>query len=694
MTQTRSSSSSRPHVLALDVGGTFTDIILTDRDTGRYTVTKSPSVPADPSEGFFNAVDKVLGLAQTRAEAIGATFHGSTVATNAILEGKAARTALITTGGFRHVLEIGRADIPRQENLFGWVKPRRPVLPRDVFEVRERTLVDGRIETPLDRSSVEAAAAMIKARGYTAVAVSLLHAYVNPAHEREVGKILSRVLPDVARSLSHEVLPLFREYERTFATVLNASLQPLVSRYIGRLRSGLESRGVAAPFLIMKSNGGLFPPEAAERQPVNLALSGPAAGARGAALIGRMGGCNDLISIDIGGTSADVALIRNGEPQTSITGRIGPFPLALPIVDIHTIGAGGGSIARVSKEGALLVGPESAGADPGPAAYGRGGMLPTVTDANLVLGRVPPHLLDGEIALDEACARDAIRRHIGGPLGLSVEAAARGVLDIVDNNMIGALKVVSVERGLTPSHFTLCAFGGAGPVHGAGLMRLMGMKRCIVPLHPGILCAIGLLATDLKYDFAATKLQRAPHFDIGSIAHGFEGLLAAADRRLAEDGVAPDRRHLVRYADLRYAGQGEELAVPFPEGSVDGLALEALVAAFHRLHRELYSFADQNAAVEIVNLRVVAIGRMDQVNFQPLDEATPGSAPEASGERMALLDAREPRAVPIFRRDRLRAGHRIDGPAIVDQLDTTTIVLADQRANVDRFGTLVIEERA
>lgn len=680
--------------LALDVGGTFTDVILADRHSGGYWIAKSPSVPADPSRGFFDGVDKILNEAPVAPSDISTTFHGTTVATNAVLEGKGARTALITTAGFRHVLEIGRADIPRHENLYGWVKPKRPVAPRDIYEVPERLLHDGTIHLPLDEAAVHSLADTLRAESYAAVAIVLLHSFVDPVHERRVAEILAHALPGVAISPSHEVLPLFREYERSLATVLNATLQPLVGGYIDRLSSGLEQRGIAGPFFIMKSNGGIFPPRQAARQPVHLALSGPAAGARGAALVGRLAGYDDIITIDIGGTSADVTLIRGGEPQVSTTGRIGPFPLALPIVDIHSIGAGGGSIARVTPQGALRVGPESAGADPGPAAYGRGGQHATVTDANLVLGRVPPHLLDGQIPLDLACARDAVRQNVADPLGLTIEAAASGIIDIVDNNMVGALKVMSVERGLTPANYALCAFGGAGPVHGARLMRLMGMRRCLVPKHPGILCATGLLSTDLKYDFAATRLQRAPDFDVAGIAASLDALMQAADHRLSQDGVLAQRRRFARSADLRYAGQGEEIAIPFPSGDISKATLDALVASFHARHEQLYTFADRSAAVEIVNLRVTAEGLLDHVRFPELERALAGSTPRASGERMAVLVGESAAPIPTWRRDGLLAGHRINGPAIIDQLDSTTVVLTGQSATVDPYGTLVIEETA
>jgi N-methylhydantoinase A len=680
------------YALALDVGGTFTDVILAERAGTRYWVTKSPSVPSDPSQGFFGGVDKVLALAGVSAADVTLVLHGSTVATNAILEGKGARIALIVTQGFRHVLEIGRADIPRQENLFGWVKPQRPVLPRDIYEVPERVLVDGTVATPVDEAIGCNVAAQIRDGGYAAAAVVLLHAYAHPEHEQRIGAILRRVAPDIDVSLSHEVLPLFREYERSLATVLNASVQPLAGRYVGRLEAGLATRGIRAPFFIMKSNGGVYPPAAAHKQPVHLALSGPAAGARGAALVGRLSGFDNLITIDMGGTSADVALIRKGQPEVSTGGRIGEFPLALPIIDIHTIGAGGGSIAQVSVGGALRVGPESAGAAPGPACYDKGGTRATVTDANLVLGRVPSHLLDGEVKLDVERAKAAIRACVAQPLGLSLEEAAAGIIDIVDNNMVGALKVMSVERGLAPADFALCPFGGAGPVHGARLMRLIGAKRCVVPRYPGILCAIGLLATDLKYDFAVTAVQRAPHIDVAFVASQLRDLQVKADAQLASDQVPLERRRLTRYADIRYAGQGEELAVPIPLGEISQALLATLIEAFHEQHQRLYTFSNRKAPVEIINLRVSAEGLMDQIEMAPIESVREGTRATASGERRAALEGYEFALVPVFRRANLRSGHIVDGPAIVDQLDATTLVLVGQRATVDAFGNLIIEE--
>ncbi|MEM8840202.1 MAG: hydantoinase/oxoprolinase family protein [Pseudomonadota bacterium] len=681
------------YALALDVGGTFTDVILAERAGGALWIAKSPSVPSAPAEGFFGGVDKMLARAGITPGEIHTVLHGSTVVTNAILEDKGARTGLVTTAGFRHVLEIGRADIPRAANLFNWVKPRRPVQARHIFEVPGRVRLDGSEARPLDEAALGDVVAAIRAARLDAVAVVLLHAYANPAHERRVGEVLRAALPGVEIALSIDVLPVFREFERAIATCLNAAVQPVAGRYIGQLSDGLQTRGIGAPLFIMKSNGGTCPPDEAARGAVHLALSGPAAGARGAAALGRLAGLGDILTVDMGGTSADVALIRGGEPARTTTARIAEHPLALPMIDIHTIGAGGGSIATLSEQGSIRVGPESAGADPGPACYGKGGQAPTVSDANLVLGRIPPHLLDGEVALDLAAAEAAITTHIADPLGIDLIDAARGIVALVDNNMTGALKVMSVERGLDPRDFTLAAFGGAGPVHGADLMRQLGAGRLMIPRYPGILCALGLMTTDLRYDFAVTRLQRAGAFDAGLTQDIFHDLAAQAEARLAADSVPPERRQISYAADMRYEKQGVELTVPFAKAQqVTPRDLERLVADFHALHQRLYTFSDPEAPVEIVNLRVEAVGETGKLTLPELAPA-PTTQPDPAGERMASLDGQPLCPLPLYRRDDLLAGHVIEGPGIVDQLDSTTVILAGQRAETDRYGNLILAER-
>jgi len=677
-------------MLALDIGGTFTDVILIELNGGGLWTTKTSSVPGDPSRAFFNGVDKIVEQAHVAHRDVMAVFHGSTIATNAILEGEGAKTGMLVTDGFKYVLEIGRAEVPRKENLYAWVKPKRPIPPRYIVEVPERIDLDGSVDRALDEDACRAAARRLRDLGIEAVAVVFLHAYANNTHERRALDILTEELPGVELSASCDVLPVFREYERAMVTALNARVQPLVGRYIGRLRAGLADRSIAAPLYIMKSNGGVFSPEQAAKTSIDMALSGPAAGARGAAYVGRLAGEANIITIDMGGTSADVTLIRDGQPSITNDGEIGPFPLSVPIVDIHTIGAGGGSIASVTADGGLLVGPRSAGADPGPACYDKGGDLPTVTDANLLLGRIPPRLLDGEIAIDPARSAAAIDRHVAEPLGIDRIDAALGILAIVNNNMIGALKVMSVEKGLDPRDFTLAAFGGAGPVHGGELARLLGASKLLVPSHPGILCATGLLATDLQYDFVRTRVQRSPNYDVGAIDACFKELTHDAENRLDAESVAPARRRYRRSADIRYAGQGVEITVDMADGTVDEAAIARLIEDFHALHERLYTFADRAAAVELINFRILATGVMDKVSLPEL--ARSDRAPDIAGRRSVHFGGDGFVDTPVYRRESLLAGQRIPGPAIVDQLDTTTVLLPDQVAVVDPYGSLLITE--
>ncbi len=677
-------------VIGVDTGGTFTDVILLHPATGRFATAKTPSSPTDPSRSFAAGIAAALEQAELGSAAVARVLHGTTVATNLILEGKGAPTALLTTTGFKYVLEIGRQDIPRRSSLFAWVKPQRPTPPQSIFEIGGRLGADGAELEALDEAAVADAARAIGQAGIAAVAIVFLHSYANPAHERRAGEIVRALLPHAMVSLSSEVLPVFREYERSMTTILNVHVMPVVSSYVARLGDRLASGDVAAPLLLMKSSGGVIGAERARRMPVETVLSGPAAGAVGAAFIGAGAGCRNLIAIDIGGTSADISLIRDSEPELTTAGQIGGWPLALPMIDITTIGAGGGSIARYSAEGALTVGPQSAGADPGPACYGRGGTEPTVTDAHLVLGHLPPYLLGGAFTLDVDAARRAIATRIGEPMGLALEAAARGILAIADNHMTGAIRVASVERGHDPRDFTLVPFGGAGPLHGSALARLLGITTILVPPAPGVSSALGLLASNLKTEFSRTCLERPPHYDLDRIAATYAALEAEAIAWLDAEGVPPEARRLARQASLRYRHQGFELVVPWPAGWVNAKSLQLAISAFHRHHERIYTFAQEDTPVEIVTLRVDAIGVFAQP--QPL-ELPPGGDPRAAivgHQPMALTGGRV--NAPIYDRARLGTGDRIAAPAIVTQLDATTLLLPGQTAEVHRFGSLVIRE--
>ena len=677
-------------IVGIDTGGTFTDVTLLDPATGRVWTAKTPSTPSDPSQGFGNGIAEVLKVSNLTGADIARVLHGTTVATNLILEGKGARAALITTDGFKYVLEIGRQDVPRRASLFAWVKPKRPVPPEHIFEVAGRVGPDGRELAPLDEAAVREAARAIRAQGIGSIAVVLLHSYANPAHERRVAEILTEEIPGALLSLSSEVLPVFREYERSMTTILNAAVMPVVSTYVERLDARVAERGIEAPLLLMKSSGGVTSTRHVRRAPVETALSGPAAGAVGAAYVGAASGHPNLIGIDIGGTSADISLIHGGEPGLTTNGRVGGWPVGLPMVDMVTIGAGGGSIARVSDTGALTVGPESAGAIPGPVCYGRGGVEPTVTDAHLALGHLPPYLLGGTFALDVESARTAVETRVARPLGLSLEEAARGILAVVDNNMVGAIRVVSVERGHDPRDFSLLPFGGAGPLHGSALALLLGMRSIVVPPGPGVLSALGLLVSNLKAEFTRTCLQKAGAFDAATVARVFGELEAEAVAWLDAETVPAEARRITWHASLRYQHQGFELNVPWPSRDVTDASAAAAVAAFHRLHERLYTFAQEDTPVEIVTLRVDARGVFPSPSLRELPPAGPIADARIGMQTVSLASG--PAAAAIYARDRLGAGARIDGPAILTQLDATTLLLPGQVGRIDRVGSLIVTD--
>lgn len=678
------------YALALDVGGTFTDVMLMQRESGQLWTTKTPSTPADPSQGFFEGVQKILHRSGVAAAAVQYVFHGSTVATNAILEGKGATTGLLTTAGFKYVLEIGRHDIPRRANLFAWVKPKRPVPPRRILEVQERVLLDGTIAIPLDAAGCCEAARQLHAMGVEAIAIVFLHAYANPEHEQQAAAIVRQECPQAQISLSSEVLPVFREYERAMATVLNAALQPLVGRYISQLEAGLQARGLRAPLLIIQSNGGVCGPQIAAQQPVHLTLSGPAAGAIGASATARLTGYPDAISIDMGGTSADVCLIREGRPAVTHEGEIGPFPLQVPMTDIHTIGAGGGSIATVTPLGSLTVGPQSAGAVPGPACYDQGGTAPTVTDANLVLGRIPPYLLGGEVPLNVERARQAIYDQIAVPLGLDLYSAAAGVVQIVNNNMMGALRVVSVEKGYDPRSLALVAFGGAGPLHAGQLAELLGTPTVIIPPYPGLLSALGLLCTDLQHDAVRTCVQRGPEYDLAGMEAVYCAMQTDVATALTAEGVPAALQTFQRLADLRYARQGFEVTVAFAAPQVTAASVRQLIDAFHRRHEQLYTYAAPDTPVEIVNLRLRAVGHMEKLALPCIGTVPEGAVPNTTRTRLVYYTGLGPVETPVFARHALCAGHVIHGPAIVEQPDATTVIYPGHQAVVDAYGNLLM----
>ncbi len=669
--------SSTDLAVAVDIGGTFTDVALRNGANGKVWRAKTPSTPADPSEAFLDGIRRAMKGAGLGADALTEVLHGTTVATNMILEDRGARAALVTTRGFRHVLSIGRQDIPRKANFYNWVKPNRPIPPQSIVEVSERIAAGGAVLEALDEASVRAAAAELRLLDVEAVAVCLLHAFANPAHEARTAAILREELPGLAITASTDVLPVVREYERTLAAVLNAIVMPGVTTYVARLEQRLADEGITAPLLLMQSNGGVAGAAKIRKAPALTVLSGPAAGVVGALAEAQACGIKDIVTVDIGGTSADICLIADGDIGLTQNGRVGQWPLPLPMVDMITIGAGGGSIAAV-QAGTLSVGPRSAGAVPGPAAYQNGGTEPTVTDAHVVLGHLPARLLGGRMTLDVEAATKAVQRGVAEPLGLTVEEAARGILAIADNHMVGAVRVVSIERGHDPRDFTLVPFGGAGPLHGCALADLIGARQVLIACAPGVLCADGLLDADLKAEFSQA-LPEAISADSAETDAIIADLEAKAHEWFTLEEVASARQELRRVALMRYHGQGGELAVEMGED---------LCADFAAAHKTLYGFALE-AVVELVTVRVEATGRA-------AERVTSDLAPNST---VTVIDEAEivgplgRQSVPVVDRASLGADAVLDGPMILTQLDTTILITQDWTGIVQPSGAILLTRK-
>jgi len=677
--------------VGVDSGGTFTDICLFDEATGRIEVWKVPSTPDDPSRGIAEGVEQ--GMRRVAAE--GGTIvyfgHGTTVATNALIQHRGVKTGLVTTDGFRDLLEIGRQKRP---DLYDIQADKALVLvPRDLrLEVPERVLYSGEIATPLDEAAVRAAARTLKAANVKAVAVSFLYGFLRPDHEMRAVAILREELPDAFISAGHAIAPEFREYERLSTVVLNAYLGPVMARYINRLAPRLESLGMTAPPHLTQSNGGVIGFASAADMPVRTILSGPATGVVGAQAIGRLAGFEDLITFDMGGTSTDVALLQGGQCKLASEATVHGYPIKAPMLDIHTVGAGGGSIATIDEGGLLKVGPRSAGADPGPVCYDKGNQEPVTTDANVVLQTLNPHhLLGGRMRIRQDLARQAVGR-LADRLGLGLEETAQGVLSVVTANMARAIRVISVQRGHDPRDYTLMAFGGAGPLHAARLARELDIKRVLVPANPGILCAMGLLLTDLRADFAGTRLMPATDDSVGEVAQGFAALAERAGQWFAHEAIAAADRRLARTADMRYEGQNYELAVPVPEGPITSETMRTLTVRFADAHRQRYGFAPETDPVQVVTLRVEATGIVAKAALKSHPDAGPDASDAITERRPVwLAETRGIVDTPIYARDRLRPGNRFTGPAIVEQMDATTLVPPGMTARVDRWLNLILE---
>jgi N-methylhydantoinase A len=690
--------SERRWRVGVDSGGTFTDVCLFDEQSGKVEVWKVPSTPDDPSRGIAEGVEqgmrRVAPGAARPAEPIAYFGHGTTVATNALIQHRGVKTGLITTDGFRDLLEIGRQKRPDLYDLQA-DKP-LTLVPRDLrLEVPERVSHTGEIDTPLDEQKMRAAARALKAAGVQAVAVSFLYGFIRPEHEQRAMAILREELPNAFLSAGHEIAPEFREFERLSTVVLNAYLGPVMARYIEALTPRLESLGLTATPHLTQSNGGVIGFATAARMPVRTVLSGPSTGVVGAQAVGVLAGFPDLITFDMGGTSTDVALLQGGRCKLATEATVHGYPIKAPMLDIHTVGAGGGSIAHIDAGGLLKVGPRSCGADPGPVCYDRGNSEPAVTDANVVLQTLNPlHLLGGRMKIRQDLAQQAVGR-LADRLGLGLLETAQGIISVVTANMARAIRVISVQRGHDPRDYTLMAFGGAGPLHAARLARELEIGRVLVPRNPGILCAMGLLLTDLRADFAATRLVRANEGALPIVAEAFVQLAERAERWFEQEGIAPKDRRRLRTADMRYHGQNYELAVAVPDGATTPATIEALLAGFAEAHRQRYGFVAEGDPVELVTLRLEATGTVAKAELLASPEAGPDASKAIVGRRPVWLpETRDFAATPIYARDQLKPGNRFTGPAIVEQMDATTLVPPGMTARVDPWLNLILEAAA
>lgn len=680
--------------IGIDTGGTFTDIVCVDNASGRVSVTKVPSTPQNPALGLVDGVKKILGEVGSTEDAIAGLAHGTTVATNALLQGSIDSLGLIVTQGFRHVLEIARQAVPDgYGNSYFWVKPERPVPLDMIREVGGRLNFKGEELRPLAEDDVREAARFFRRKNIRSLGVCLIHAYANDAHEKRVLEILREEYPDCTVSISSQVLPEYREYERTVTTLVDAFVKPHMDRYLRRVKDALGDRLGEKPFLVMQSNGGVMSAGQVVNKPITTALSGPAAGVLGSAVIAKLAGFENIVTLDAGGTSTDLSLIEKGTPHLTNAGSVGPFPVRIPMIDIETIGTGGGSIAWVSREGHLKVGPKSAGADPGPMCYPKGGDQPTITDANLVLGRLPAALIGGGIALDVTRAKSGMA-DLAQRLGVKMTCLqmAAGIIEIANWNQANRIRQMTIQRGIDPREFALLSFGGAGPVQSAAVAQLIGMKATIIPPSPGNLAAFGLLAVDWRNDQMVTRVMPEEKIDLAAIADIYASLEADAVRRLQADGIARERVRLVREADLRYAGQSMEVRVTAPAGAIDGSFVAALIDAFHAAHRRNFGYdykAEQK--IEIVNFCVSGFGMIERPSLPKLP-AKPGAKAVPKGRRPVYFDTAM-QDTEIFDRATLPPGARIEGPAIVEEFGSTSVVFPGQVLQVDDHGIMVIRQK-
>lgn len=677
--------------IGVDVGGTFTDVCMFNQDTGEVSVYKLPSTPADPSEAIGKGVEDTLQLNGVSPADVAALVHGTTVATNATLERKGAKTAIITTRGFRDLIELARQT--RASLYDTQVEKPVPIIYRKMRkEVNERIQADGSVFQALDPAEVEALVDELKAAGAEAYAVCLLHSYINPVHEKMIKDIILARHPGAYVSISSEVLPEIREYERMTTTALNSYIGPKVGVYAKLFKKRIKDMGMNLTPYINQSNGGLMSIETTFDNPIRTALSGPAAGVSGANYITKLAGVKNIITFDMGGTSTDVSLIENYSPRLTTSKAIADFPVKVPMTDVTAVGAGGGSIAWIDNGGMMKVGPESAGAVPGPVSYMRGGTEPTVTDANVVLHRLnPKRILGGRMEIDEEGAKKAIEEKLAKPLGMSLLDAARGIVMVVNSNMARAIRVVSVERGYDPREFVLVAFGGAGALHAVNVAKDMGIHKVMIPSNPGILCAVGLLVSDIRSDYVKTSISNFLPENIEKMNTNFDELVAKGDEWLDNEKIDEAHKVIIRHADMRYYGQNFELSVEVPFDKITPENIKEVENLFHQVHKREYGYCNEGALVQIVNYRVTALGKVQTIELPEHElEGKDASAAVIETREVFFEESKGFVDTKIYNRDKIKAGNEIQGPAIIEEMSATIVVPPGHTAVADKYLNLMI----
>lgn len=677
--------------VAVDIGGTFTDIVLQNEETGNIYVSKVPSTTADQSIGLMQGIQKVCKEVGIDSSQIKTIIHGTTVATNAVLEGKGAKVGLLTTAGFEQILHVARSWTPAPISAWiGFLKPDPLADLVNTRGVKERVTATGEIHHSLDEEDTRDQIIDLYNQGIESLTISLLNSYSNPIHELRIKEIAQEINPDIPVTISYDILPEFREYERTLTTVMNSYVRPLMQRYLTNIEDKIKTENMVSRVSIVRSDGGLMSIPAAATRPVHTMLSGPSGGVTASAMIGNQIGHKNVISFDMGGTSTDVSLTYGGKPKVARETKVGLFPVKSPSLEVETVGAGGGSIAHVPPTGALRVGPQSAGSEPGPACYGHGGEDPTVTDANVVLGYLPPSLVGGEMSLNVEASKQAVN-NVAEKLGIDLYRAAKGIYDIVNENMYGAIRLVSVEKGYDPRQFALVALGGAGPLHGNALGNLSGTFPVIVPPTPGVLSALGFLQSDIRNEFSKTFIRILSDLDRDTLVEELNSLGKDAKQWLQDEGVIQDKQTINHEIDVRYYRQGHEISLQFDLQELVEQGLTLIKNKFDKVHESIYGFK-MDIDIEVVNLRAVAIGKVSSPSI-------PVSDPSSKDDTHAIIDPNHQAyfngefvRTPLYDRQLLKPSNVVCGPAIITQKDSTTLVLPGFVANVDVYMNILISK--